>query len=176
MKWLCLLTAGLLLCLSTPSEARPRASFTCVSGPCYGAEPSAQSRATAASRIGHRSAERTRSVRQQSALREAGRPAGCPSRWCGCYLERYFGKSDRSLWRAREWARFPRAGGPAPGVVAVWPNHVGVVKAVDGGQILLHSGNDGNAVRTRWRSVRGVIAWVRPGGRLAGLDGATQSQ
>lgn len=95
-----------------------------------------------------------------------GRPAGCPSAWCGCWLARFFGLSDRSLWVARNWAKFPRVAGPAPGVVAVYARgrggHVGVVTAVPGpGQIVLKSGNDGHAVRERVRSTRGVIAWVR---------------
>jgi hypothetical protein len=52
------------------------------------------------------------------------------------------------------------AQGPAPGVVAVWPHHVGVVTSVPGpGRIVLLSGNDGHAVRERERSTQGVIAW-----------------
>ena len=54
---------------------------------------------------------------------------------------------------------------PGAGVVFVWPHHVGEIW--DGpnkrGRWLVHSGNDGNAVRTRWRSLFGVIAfrWVQ---------------
>lgn len=40
--------------------------------------------------------------------------------------------------------------------------HVGIVKAVVGpGKIVLLSGNDGNAVRTRARSTRGIIGYRR---------------
>lgn len=94
-----------------------------------------------------------------------GRPAGCPSAWCGCYLAQLLGLNDRSLWLARNWAfKFPRVAGPAPGVVAVWRHHVGQVTAVPGpGRIILKSGNDGHAVRERERSTAGVIAWVRVG-------------
>lgn len=86
--------------------------------------------------------------------------------WCGIYMGKYFGKSDRSLWVARNWAREgSNAGGPATGVVVVWPHHVGVITGQDAaGRWLVHSGNDGNAVRTRARSLSGVIAYRSIGG------------
>jgi hypothetical protein len=104
------------------------------------------------------------------AARGNGRPAGCPGAWCGCWLARYLGMgSDRMLWVARAWARVGApAHGPAPGVVAVWRHHVGLVRAVTGpGRIVLLSGNDGHQVRERERSSRGVIAWRHVGDRLA---------
>lgn len=91
-------------------------------------------------------------------------PAGCPKRlWCGCYLMKHLGLSDRALWLAKNWLRYPRA--PlAPGNVAVFSRgrggHVGKIVDVKPGKVLLHSGNDGNSVRTRWRSTRGLIAAV----------------
>ncbi len=92
----------------------------------------------------------------------SGRPAGCPLRlWCGCFLMKYFGLSDRALWQARRWAGVGRrAPGPAVDVIAVWPHHVGVITAdLGGGMIRLLSGNDSNAVRDRVRSTRGIIAY-----------------
>jgi hypothetical protein len=91
----------------------------------------------------------------------AGRPAGCPRAWCGCWLSIHLGIEDRALWLARNWARVGRpAPGPAPGVIAVWRHHVGRVVAVPRpGIIVLLSGNDGHAVRERERPTRGVIAW-----------------
>lgn len=91
------------------------------------------------------------------------RPAGCPSRaWCGCYLGKLLGLTQRSLWLARNWAHVGvPAGGPAPGVIVVWSHHVGKVTAVDGHRIKVLSGNDGHAVRERWRTTAGVIAWRR---------------
>lgn len=104
--------------------------------------------------------ERVGRIIRERAVALAGRPAGCPSRWCGCWLGKHLGMADRNLWRAREWAKVGKAaGGPAPGVIAVWPHHVGKVVAVNGSQIKVLSGNDGHAVRERWRSARGVIAW-----------------
>ena len=98
-----------------------------------------------------------------SAVADA-RPPGCPSRWCGCWLAQHFGLSDRSLNLARRWASIGSAAhGPSPGVVAVWPHHVGKITAVDGHRIKVLSGNDGRRVRDRWRTTAGVIAyrWVR---------------
>ncbi len=100
------------------------------------------------------------------------RPSGCPHAWCGCYLAQaygYTGAMARKLWLARNWLMFPRAS-MAPGNVAVFSRgrggHVGRIEAVKDGQVLLHSGNDGRAVRTRWRSTRGLIAVVSPGGSV----------
>lgn len=83
--------------------------------------------------------------------------------WCGIYLGKYLGKTDRRLWIAREWAREgSNAGGPGIGVVVVWPHHVGIITGrSEDGQWIVHSGNDGGAVRTRPRSIAGVIAFRR---------------
>lgn len=101
-----------------------------------------------------------------------GRPDGCPSRaWCGCFLGKHLGLNDRSLWLARNWARVgSAASGPAPGVVVVWPHHVGLIRSVTSpGRAIVLSGNDGRAVRTRERSLRGVIAYRNVGARYAAL-------
>ena len=83
--------------------------------------------------------------------------------WCGIYMGQYFGKPDRRLWLARNWATEGYdAGGPGIGVVVVWPHHVGVIVGQDvRGAWIVHSGNDGGAVRTRARSLSGVIAYRR---------------
>lgn len=101
------------------------------------------------------------------------RPAGCPSLWCGCWLCMQLGYSasqckDMGLNRARTWAvKFTRTN-LAPGMIAVFARgrggggHVGKVVAVHGNSITMISGNDGNRVRTRPRSLRGLIAVVNP--------------
>ena len=83
--------------------------------------------------------------------------------WCGAYLSAYLGRNDRRLALAREWAREgSNAGGPGVGVVVVWPHHVGIITGqAPNGEWLVHSGNDGGAVRTRARSLRGAIAFRR---------------
>lgn len=90
-----------------------------------------------------------------------GRPANCPARrWCGCWLANHFGLSDRALWQARRWAGLGHAAlGPQPCVIVVWRHHVGEIEAVDGNRILVLSGNDSRAVRERWRTTAGVIAY-----------------
>lgn len=69
----------------------------------------------------------------------------------------------RSLWLARNWAyEGANAGGPAQGIIVVWPHHVGRIEGQGPhGGWLVRSGNDGNAVRVRERSLRGVIAYRR---------------
>jgi hypothetical protein len=83
--------------------------------------------------------------------------------WCGAYLSAYLGKNDRNLALARNWAKEgTSAGGPGIGVVVVWPHHVGIITGqAANGEWIVHSGNDGGAVRTRGRSLRGAIAFRR---------------
>lgn len=98
----------------------------------------------------------------------SGKPPGCPSMWCGCWLSKYLGYNDRKLWLARNWLKVGRpAHGPAPGVIAVFARgkggHVGVVTTVKSpNKIVLLSGNDGGAVRERERSTAQVIAYRWP--------------
>ena len=83
--------------------------------------------------------------------------------WCGFYMMHLFGKTERRLALAREWAKEGvDAHGPGAGVIVVWPHHVGLIvgRAVDG-RWLVHSGNDGNRVRTRPRWLDKVIAYRR---------------
>ena len=94
-----------------------------------------------------------------------------PRAWCGWWLRHHLGVADRLYNEARAWAHYGhRASGPAPGVIAVYPHHVGIVVSVPGpGRMVMKSGNDGHAVRTRERSTRGVIAWRWPLQTYAGL-------
>lgn len=93
-----------------------------------------------------------------------------PHAWCGWWLRQQLGVADRAYNLARKWAGIGTpAHGPAVGVIAVWPHHVGLVTGVPGpGRIILKSGNDSRAVRERERSTRGIIAYRwPPGSRLA---------
>ncbi len=88
---------------------------------------------------------------------------GKPRRWCGWYMQRKTGVTSkvtgRNLNMAREWAHVGTPASPAPGVIVVWRHHVGqIVEKVSNGW-MIHSGNDGNAVRTRVRSIAGAIAF-----------------
>ena len=91
---------------------------------------------------------------------------GRPRAWCGWYMRQVKGVSDPSFNLARRWASWGHATSAHPGAVAVWNHHVGEVVAGNcpAGRVMLHSGNDGNAVRTRCVSTRGVIAFRDGGG------------
>ena len=102
----------------------------------------------------------------QAALARGHRHGGA---WCGAYMRHVFGIADPSLNMARNWAKQgSNAGGPQIGAVVVWPHHVGVIRGGpdSSGQWLIESGNDGHAVRTRYRPLRGAIAfrYVNGGG------------
>jgi hypothetical protein len=87
--------------------------------------------------------------------------------WCGAYMRHVFGVSDPRLNLARNWAGVgSNAGGPQIGAVVVWPHHVGVIRGGPNGsgEWLIESGNDGHAVRTRYRSLAGAIAFRSVGG------------
>jgi hypothetical protein len=85
-----------------------------------------------------------------------------PHAWCGWEM-RHLVNSDpgKDYNKASNWAHWGHpAWGPAPGVIGVMRHHVFKVEDVIGrGIVLAISGNDGHQVRTRRRSVRGVIAW-----------------
>ncbi len=111
-----------------------------------------------------------------SARHHGRRYAGLRRAWCGASMRQVFGISDARLNLARNWAGVgSNAGGPQVGAVVVWPHHVGVIRGgPDGsGQWLVESGNDGNAVRTRYRSLHGAIAFrsVNRGFGFAGGGG-----
>jgi hypothetical protein len=82
-------------------------------------------------------------------------------------MRHVFGVSDPRLNLARNWGSVGvAAGGPQVGAVVVWPHHVGVIRGGpdSSGEWLVESGNDGHAVRTRYRSLRGAIAFRSLGG------------
>jgi hypothetical protein len=99
--------------------------------------------------------------------------------WCGAYMRRVFGASDPRLNLARNWASVgSNAGGPQVGAVVVWPHHVGVIRGGpnSAGEWLVESGNDGHAVRTRYRSLHGAIAFRSVGGGRAIASGERRQQ
>lgn len=83
-----------------------------------------------------------------------------PRAWCGWWLGRQLGMLSRTLWLARNWIHVGTATTKQAGAIVVWRHHVGKITAVRAdGAIRVLSGNDGRAVRDRWRSARGVIAY-----------------
>lgn len=90
-----------------------------------------------------------------SAAQYGGRPAA----WCGWEMRQLVGGDPGPEFNlAANWAHWGHAGPAGVGAVVVWPHHVGRIVGQENGQWLIESGNDGNAVRTRARSLAGVIA------------------
>src|SRR5688572_20903295 len=86
-----------------------------------------------------------------------GRPAGCPSSFCGCGAAlRVFGRIVPELNLAANWLRFPRTS-PAPGMVAARRGHVFVLEQHLGGDIWMayDANSGGRATRIHARSLRG---------------------
>lgn len=94
-----------------------------------------------------------------------GRPAGCPSSFCGCGASlRVFGRIVPELNLASNWLRFPRTS-PAPGMVAARRGHVFVLEQHLGGDMWMayDANSGGRATRLHARSVRGYTI-VNPRG------------
>lgn len=96
---------------------------------------------------------------------EHSRPRECYGiAWCGCWLRHVLGIPDSSLNLAANWRRVGQPASVETATIAVWPHHVGkVLGHRSDGKILLQSGNDGGAVRTRWVSpnIRGPVTYRR---------------
>lgn len=82
---------------------------------------------------------------------------GRPSAWCGWWMRTQLGGGPEYNLAAN-WRRYGRASGPQVGAVVVWPHHVGIITGrASNGQWIVKSGNDGNRVRERARSVAGAV-------------------
>jgi uncharacterized protein (TIGR02594 family) len=103
-------------------------------------------------------------------------PTGSSRPWCAIFanmiLERTGFRGTGSA-AARSFAQYGRpASGPAPGVIAVWPHHVGfVVGSAGPGRIRVVSGNHYNRVDESIYPTRGVIAFRYP----VACDGSCKS-
>jgi hypothetical protein len=74
------------------------------------------------------------------------------TRWCGLYLAKIVRSPPRSAASVGAWRTWGKRTSCRAGTVAIFKHsHVGKVMAVKKGQMLVKSGNDGNAIRTRWR-------------------------
>ena len=88
-----------------------------------------------------------------------------PAKWCGWQMRQEVGQDPgRAYNLAINWKNYGRpADGPSVGVIVVWPHHVGKIVGRDGrGQWIIRSGNDGNALRERARSLSKVVAYRWP--------------
>jgi hypothetical protein len=88
-----------------------------------------------------------------------GGAGGRPSAWCGWQMRLLVSADPGPQYKlARNWSRWGRSGPPGVGAVVVWSHHVGKIVGQQGGEWIVESGNDGHALRTRARSLAGVIA------------------
>jgi hypothetical protein len=70
------------------------------------------------------------------------------------------GVADRRYNLAHNWARWGSPSQPKAGAIVVWRSHVGEIVSYQGGcTAVVHSGNDGGAVRTRERNICNAIAF-----------------
>lgn len=98
-----------------------------------------------------------REIASASSMIIGGRPAGCPSRFCGCGASLHlFGRIIPSLNLAANWLRFPRTS-PAPNMVAARRGHVFVLKQHIAGNVWLayDANSGGRRTRIHPRSIAG---------------------
>jgi len=84
---------------------------------------------------------------------------GRPAAWCGWQMRQLVGSDPGPQYNlARNWVHWGHAGPAGIGAVVVWPHHVGRIVGQENGVWIIESGNDGNRLRARARSIVGAIA------------------
>jgi len=96
-------------------------------------------------------------------------PTGQRRAWCAVFANMVLkrtGFHGTGSAAAVSFARYGRpAAGPAPGVIAVWPHHVGFVVGSSGpGRIRVVSGNHNHRVEESTYATRSVMAFRYPDG------------
>jgi uncharacterized protein (TIGR02594 family) len=94
-------------------------------------------------------------------------PTGLSIPWCAVFANMILaraGFSGTGSAAARSFAQYGRpASGPAPGVIAVWPHHVGfVIGSAGPGRIRVVSGNHNHKVEESTYATRSVMAFRYP--------------
>lgn len=98
----------------------------------------------------------------------SGRPSGCPSRWCACYLGkslRASGYASIASMRAVDYRHYGVSARAAVGAIMVMPHHVGVIDSLTRcgrGKVGLVSGNHSHRVGKGCYSVRSAVAFRMP--------------
>jgi hypothetical protein len=96
---------------------------------------------------------------QSSATAYRGRDLARPAAWCGWEMRHLVGADPGPSFNlARNWAHWGRPGPAGVGAVVVWPHHVGKIIGQQNGGWVIESGNDGDTLRVRPRSIAGAIA------------------
>jgi hypothetical protein len=104
-------------------------------------------------------------------------PSGCPrTLFCGCGAAHEVGLSDRSLWLAGNWRKFPRAAA-APGMAAVWgTRHVAIIRETHGdGTATVYDANSGGGLTRVHRVSLAGLTIVDPHGTGGGSAIASSS-
>jgi hypothetical protein len=92
-------------------------------------------------------------------VRYGGGYGARPREWCGWEMRHLVGGDPGPSFNlARNWAHWGRSGPAGVGAVVVWPHHVGKIVGRADGEWVIESGNDGNRLRVRPRSIAGAIA------------------
>ena len=95
----------------------------------------------------------------------SGRPADCPSAYCGCWLSlKMYNKNIRRLWVALNWKNEGQASAPGCiGCIAVMTRkgggHVGIVIGYNGKNPILLSGNHNRRVGVGEYPIQRVVAF-----------------
>ncbi len=80
-----------------------------------------------------------------------------PRKWCGWWMRTQLGGGPK-FNVAWNWRHYGSPTGPQVGAVVIWRHHVGIITGrTASGKWIVKSGNDGNRVRERARSVKGAI-------------------
>jgi hypothetical protein len=94
-----------------------------------------------------------------SAAQYGDQYGGRPAAWCGWEMRQLVGSAPGPTFNlARNWVHWGQPGPAGVGAVVVWSHHVGKIVGQENGQWIVQSGNDDRAVRSRARSLAGVIA------------------
>ncbi|MEO1205652.1 MAG: hypothetical protein AAFV45_04915 [Pseudomonadota bacterium] len=81
-----------------------------------------------------------------------------PGKWCGWWMrtQKGGGPEFNVAWNWRKYGT--PVSGPRVGAVVIWRHHVGMITGqTANGRWIVKSGNDGNRVRERPRSVKGAV-------------------
>ena len=152
---------GVVLTFSSAVEAKPtRATVTDNS---WAVQMGLHNGSSSSSSWGSSSGSSERASRSRSSSSGSSYSGGVgprPGAWCGWWMRTQRGGGPEYNLAAN-WRRYGSPGSPQVGAVVVWDHHVGqIVGRAPNGQWLVQSGNDGNAVRTRDRSIAGASVRV----------------
>jgi len=154
----------LLLAMSSNADAKPDKSQAQAKSHVAATQKAKRRRASASTRSYRRTASaRPEGISYLGATSIARSYSGAgprPRKWCGWWMrtQRGGGPEYNVAWN---WRNYGRPAAPQVGAVVVWRHHVGeIVGQAANGQWIIRSGNDGGAVRSRARSIKGALVRI----------------